>query len=91
MDIRYLPDAQYQQPQKKVLTALFQVLPVLCAHLRVVFREHNQVDFSEISLKAMTALDTTRCDLVQLDYKIQHLLVDEFQDTSPSQIELLKL
>jgi ATP-dependent exoDNAse (exonuclease V) beta subunit len=51
------------------------------------------VDFSEITEAAVTALggDESPSDLLYaLDYRIEHLLVDEFQDTSLSQYRLLK-
>ena len=58
-----------------------------------VFREHGQVDFTEVSRAAIRALGTADqpTDLLySLDYRIEHLLVDEFQDTSKAQYELLK-
>jgi ATP-dependent exoDNAse (exonuclease V) beta subunit len=50
------------------------------------------VDFVEVAKRALLALEdeTGATDLaLKLDYRIQHLLIDEFQDTSPSQVELL--
>jgi ATP-dependent exoDNAse (exonuclease V) beta subunit len=51
------------------------------------------VDFIEIAARAGLALgeDEAPTDLAQaLDYAIRHLLVDEFQDTSPTQVGLLQ-
>lgn len=58
-----------------------------------VFRERGQVDFTEVTRAAIRALGTPDrpSDLLYaLDYRIEHLLVDEFQDTSRSQYALLK-
>ena len=90
-----------------VVRALVAVLKVAAAELWLVFREHGEVDFSELSMRALDALGTARMvgteageagepsnmptDLaLRLDYQISHLLVDEFQDTSPSQVRLLE-
>ena len=46
-DLRSLPAVQYDEQQHEVLQALTQMLPVLTAHLTLVFRERNCVDFTE--------------------------------------------
>lgn len=69
-----------------------QVLQVAQEQIREVFRERGEVDFTEITRAATEALGGPEqpTDLLYaLDYKIEHLLVDEFQDTSRSQYELL--
>ncbi|MBS0359631.1 MAG: UvrD-helicase domain-containing protein [Proteobacteria bacterium] len=79
------PPAQYTEAQWEILEALLILLPVLTAELKLIFQQENQVDFSEISQAALTALGESEepTDLtLYLDRKIQHLLVDEFQDTS---------
>ena len=61
--------------------------------LRNVFRARGEVDFTEITRAAIHALGgpESPTDLLYwLDYRIQHLLVDEFQDTSLAQYELLE-
>ncbi len=58
-----------------------------------VFRERGEVDFTEVTRAAIRALGTPDrpSDLLYaLDYRIEHLLVDEFQDTSRAQYDLLK-
>ncbi len=58
-----------------------------------VFRERGEVDFTEVTRAAIRALGTPErpSDLLySLDYRIEHLLVDEFQDTSRAQYDLLK-
>ena len=74
------------------MRSLLLCLKLAVAQLRVVFREEGAVDFCEVGLAAREALgradDPT--DLApKLDARIGHLLVDEFQDTSISQFELL--
>ncbi|HEX4750224.1 MAG TPA: UvrD-helicase domain-containing protein [Bryobacteraceae bacterium] len=58
-----------------------------------VFREQGKVDFGAITDAAVRALGTPEnpSDLLYwLDYRIQHLLVDEFQDTSRAQYAFLE-
>lgn len=93
-NIKESPAAEYQDEQWEIVNALVELLPVLAAHLTVIFRQHGLVDFIEISSSAIKALGEPGLptDLaLQLDYKIQHLLVDEFQDTSLMQFRLLEL
>jgi ATP-dependent exoDNAse (exonuclease V) beta subunit len=50
------------------------------------------VDFSEVAQAALRALGDPEAptDLaLALDYRIRHLLIDEFQDTSISQYDLV--
>lgn len=57
-----------------------------------VFRERSVVDFTELNRAAIAALGSAErpSDLLyRLDYRIEHLLVDEFQDTSHAQYDLI--
>lgn len=88
-----LPSAHYSQQQWQFVEALFIVLPRAVGHLRLVFQYHAKVDFCEVSLSASHALHdaTGVTDLaLRLDYQLQHILVDEFQDTSETQFSLLQ-
>ena len=79
--------------QWKILQVLPTLLVIAEAQLRVLFSEHSKIDFTGIELSALQALgdDEQPSDLaLQLDYRIQHILVDEFQDVSVSQYELLE-
>jgi len=61
--------------------------------LRIVFRERSSVDFTEVTRAAIKALGAPEqpSDLLYwLDYRIEHLLVDEFQDTSRAQYDLVE-
>ncbi len=92
--IRTLPDAVYRQTDWDSLVALRRTLIHLAAELKLVFRERHVVDFVEVALGAHQALggvDEPSELLLALDRRIQHLLVDEFQDTSHTQLRLLTL
>lgn len=92
LQISQLPKPEYDKEQWEVLQALFIILPLLAGHLQLLFAEHNEVDFAAISQQALVALgeaDNPTDLALYLDNTIHHLLVDEFQDTSISQFELL--
>jgi ATP-dependent exoDNAse (exonuclease V) beta subunit len=89
-----MPPERYTDYQWDVLEAILRLLPYAAAHLKVVFGERGEVDFTEVSQGAVRALgspDAPTDLLLALDYRVKHILVDEFQDTSFSQWELLKL
>lgn len=91
--LRSLPAPAYSDAQWSVLQALFDVLFVAVGYLQLEFAARSEVDFSEVSQRAVLALgnDDAPTDLaLALDYRIQHILVDEFQDTSFSQFLLLE-
>ena len=89
-----LPDPEYTDSQWDVLEALVEVLRIASALLKVVFAERAQVDFIEVVDAACQALgpDDAPTDLaLAMDYRVGHLLVDEFQDTSHSHEQFLRL
>jgi ATP-dependent exoDNAse (exonuclease V) beta subunit len=78
----------------RIVQAFSLVLQYAAAHLLQVFQSAGEVDFVAIARAAIQALndDQGATDLaLKLDYKISHLLVDEFQDTNATQKELLEL
>jgi len=91
--LRNSPPLHYSDPQWEILKAFSELLKLATAQLKIVFQEASSVDYSEIAQAASVALgnnqDTTDLALV-LDYKINHLLIDEFQDTSNSQFRLFE-
>lgn len=92
-EMRHCPPPAYTEEQWQIVQALIQLLPVLIAELTVVFQANASVDFTEITLAALKALgdsDTPTDLALGLDYKIHHILMDEFQDTSRSQFRLLE-
>ncbi|HEY3325997.1 MAG TPA: UvrD-helicase domain-containing protein [Novimethylophilus sp.] len=91
--IRDLPAPRHGDEEWRIIGSLARVLQLAAMHLWTVFQEAGEVDFVEVSYRALQALedDTGPTDLaLRLDYRIRHLLVDEFQDTSPAQVELLR-
>jgi ATP-dependent exoDNAse (exonuclease V) beta subunit len=92
--VALLPEPHYGDVQWRSLEALLQLLPLATAQLRLVFAERGEVDFAEVALAALRALGEPEAptDLaLALDYRLRHLLVDEFQDTSVNQYRLLEM
>lgn len=92
-EIRNLPAPTYAEHQWELLDSLTGILPVLVAQLTLVFKQLSATDYTAISQAALIALgdEDSPTDLaLQLDYRIRHILVDEFQDTASPQLELLK-
>lgn len=92
-ELFFLPPPFYHDDQWHILQALLQILKIVTAQLRIVFQQHGQIDFIENALAALTALgsDEQPTNLaLALDYQIRHILVDEFQDTSYTQYQLLE-
>jgi len=91
--LRALPSPRFTESQWQALQAAVSVLVLAAAELQQVFREHRRVDFAELSIRASEALGPVDAptDLgLTLGYEIRHLLVDEFQDTSFMQFELIR-
>jgi ATP-dependent exoDNAse (exonuclease V) beta subunit len=88
-----LPEPVYSAQQWEVMAALSTILPVLAAQLDIAMREAGRIDHTQTALAALQALgtETEPTDLaLRLDYRIRHILVDEFQDTSTMQFHLLE-
>lgn len=91
--VRTLPHPVYADDQWQLLEALLVVLPVAVAELQLVFQSQGQADYVEGALRALQALGTPEepTDLaLAFDYRLHHILVDEFQDTSFAQLDLLE-
>ncbi len=91
--LRVMPDTRYSDNQWQLLDALTRILIMSATQLLVVFSEQGKVDFSEVASSAIKALGTDEepTDLAMImDYRLQHILVDEFQDTSNGQRQLLQ-
>ncbi len=91
--LRTLPHPHYTEAQWELVQALLQLLPGAVAQLKLVFDDHGMVDFTEVTHAALRALGDPQepTDLaLSLDYRLSHLLIDEFQDTSFTQVALLE-
>ena len=92
-NLSYAPPAHYNEGQWSVLKALLELLPVVYARLKLTFAQQSVTDYIEISDSALFALENEQAvsDVaLYLDSKIQHILLDEFQDTSINQFRLLQ-
>ena len=91
--IRKLPSPFYNTKQWQLLDSLTHVLVNLAQNLTVAFQQLSKTDYLAVTLAALDALgesDSPSDLALALDYKIQHILVDEFQDTSTTQLRLLE-
>lgn len=91
--VRLVPAPEYSDEQWSVLEALLSALPLAAANLKQLFFRERQTDFCEIAQEALASLgteDETTAMSLMLDYQIKHILLDEFQDTSRSQFELIR-
>ena len=78
--------------EQRSLEPIAIVLSLALVELGDVFRRRGLSDFTELTVRANQALgaDDLPSELaLALDYRIRHLLVDEFQDTSVAQFRLL--
>jgi len=91
--LRELPPDRYSDEQWSRVTALCRALIPAAAELQALFGERALADHAAVAAAAREALGGEQgpTDLAQaLDYRIRHLLVDEYQDTSPAQQRLLE-
>lgn len=90
---RGLPPPRYEDGQWALLERLPVLLNLAYAQLRVIFSEQGVTDHTEVNSAAGRALgdDEAPTDLaLALEYHLKHILVDEFQDTSRTQYDLLR-
>jgi len=90
---RLLPDPTYSDGQWAVVGAAVEVLYLAAAHLWLLFGERGVADFPAIAMEATAALGEAEAPgelLLAIDREVRHLLVDEFQDTSRRQLDLLE-
>lgn len=91
--LRRLPREGLDESAEQLLTGIAQLMRHAVAELRLLFAQRRVVDFSELSLSARFALGSVEAPsdlLLALDHRIAHILVDEFQDTSLAQTEMLE-
>jgi ATP-dependent helicase/nuclease subunit A len=88
-----LPDASVPEEDAAALAALSQLLRQAAAELQLEFAQRGQVDYAAVAAAARSALteEGLPTDLaLRCGGAIRHLLIDEFQDTSLEQFELLR-
>lgn len=90
--VRELPPTRFADAAWAFVVAAMKVLPRAAQALDGVFRARGQADFAEATLRALMALgapDDPSDLLLAIDYRLSHLLIDEFQDTSNAQLALI--
>jgi ATP-dependent exoDNAse (exonuclease V) beta subunit len=89
--ISLLPPRRLAEHDERALGQLMDLLVLAVAFLKMSFQSAGEVDFCEVSLGAMRALGDTRLSdaAIEASSQYQHILVDEFQDTSVTQYHLL--
>jgi ATP-dependent exoDNAse (exonuclease V) beta subunit len=88
-----LPAPHLDQEEAGALAALSRLLVLAATVLKLVFQQRGQVDHGEVAAVARQALremDTPTELSIRQTLRVRHLLVDEFQDTSPDQLELIQ-
>ena len=89
-----LPPARYSDEDWQIVRACFALLRHAAGELKVAFAEAGAADYVEVAQIALAVLKVDEagpCDAAMaIADGIRHLLVDEFQDTSRSQHELLR-
>lgn len=91
--VKTLPPPRYDDWEWEILFALIKLLPVAVMRLKDVFEQHGEQDFVEIASAGIEALgspDSPSDTLLALDLRLRHILVDEYQDTSYTQLELIR-
>jgi len=90
---RFAPDHPISATQLSLLSDIKTLLLHTVAQLHLTFNQMRATDFTQIALAALQSLGSEGepSDLsLKLDYRIKHILVDEFQDTSLLQLKLLE-
>ncbi len=88
-----LPSAESIDSQWPLLSALLKTLQRLNQELILEFTRRGVIDHTQAggaAVAALTDIDGPTELALALDNKLSHILIDEFQDTSERQIELLK-
>ena len=89
-----LPEGGLDDEQVQDLVAICATLALAVLDLNQAMRAEGRIDFTQLNIAARQALqqDGAPTELaLALDYRIRHILIDEFQDTSITQFDLLSL
>lgn len=93
VNLASLPPLTMPASSRQLVDDFRCALKYLVAYLRLEFERRGGVDFGEIAQRAIYALRPGELDVGEAileEDRIAHILVDEMQDTSVSQIQLLK-
>jgi ATP-dependent exoDNAse (exonuclease V) beta subunit len=93
LELRRAPAAELAAEDAAALAALARVLARAAAELHAAFAEAGRVDYTYVTGAARQALaeggEPTELAL-RVGLALRHILVDEFQDTSLAQVQLLE-
>ncbi|WP_119343313.1 UvrD-helicase domain-containing protein [Facilibium subflavum] len=92
-DLSVFDTLVFDEQQWQTLVYIIELAILAAQFLKVTFHKEGQIDFNEAALQALSALGQSEqpTDLaLYLDYQINHILIDEFQDTSVLQYRLLQ-
>lgn len=89
--LRGLPDLEYPERSARMVNHFTVILRYLMANLMVAFDSTASVDFPEVAQRAIQSFGSEDSvgDAMLEEDRVCHLLVDENQDTSPAQYQLL--
>ncbi|HLY52419.1 MAG TPA: UvrD-helicase domain-containing protein, partial [Steroidobacteraceae bacterium] len=94
LELRRAPGAALSADERAAIVALSRILSRAAAELHTVFAESGRVDYTFVTGAARAALseggEPTELAL-RAGLKLRHILVDEFQDTSLAQFQLLEV
>lgn len=93
IELRESPPCAYDDTQWNILQSLLLTLKIAVAQLKLVFQQQGKIDYIENAEAALFALGSEEAPTditLALDYQIQHILIDEFQDTASSQYRLIQ-
>lgn len=88
VELKDIPADRYTDEEWQAIRSIFMVLLHAAVQLRLVFAEKSRIDFVEVGLTAEYALQDPEVRR-RWSNRVHHFLVDEFQDTSRRQYELL--
>lgn len=89
-ELLWLPAMNDLRANQHLIEALLNVMRHAMAYLELEFQARQEVDFVATSVQALHALQEAGEVALRLDHQVKHVLVDEFQDTSQVQYDLLQ-
>ncbi|MEJ6534104.1 UvrD-helicase domain-containing protein [Pseudoalteromonas lipolytica] len=90
-----IPRPEFKETEWALLEATFNVMPLALAKLALTFQSAGEVDFTEVAMGAVRALNSesgvSTESAINKSQTINHILVDEFQDSNDTQLVMLEL
>ncbi len=92
-EARQAPPLTFDPAETELLQSVVRLLLLAASQLELAFRERGEVDFIGVAAAAREVLqepqDFDREQVLHQGSQLQHVLIDEFQDTSRDQFELI--